>query len=324
MTKSYHVWTLSYDRLPKELHLPYILTGYRQPYKPWSYYVISLFHVHNELLNIWTHLIGCVLILFQIYYYHGLYSAEGSELRFTVIGFGTCCFITLFNSAIAHLLHSKSSHANYVIFMYDYVGVVCWGFGTAILALYGVSSHKMYEWVHPNYMLVQLLWTYFNFINICFSKLWYGHDLASKARKRMIVGGISLQGLWNFTPWFPRYFDCYYDTGCQLSSLNHITIVCISFIVMTLAFVLHQPERTWPGRFDIIGQSHQIFHVLVIITMCLQFRALYIDHQLKVNIHCKPEVQELLISILLLNIACIFTIYILSGTVKRKLGTKSK
>ena len=24
------------------------------------------------------------------------------------------------------------------------------------------------------------------------------------------------------------------------------------------------PERVWPGRFDIVGHSHQIFHVLVV------------------------------------------------------------
>lgn len=30
-------------------------------------------------------------------------------------------------------------------------------------------------------------------------------------------------------------------------------------------FVSRFPERVWPGKFDIWGSSHQVFHVLVVV-----------------------------------------------------------
>ncbi|XP_045186271.2 membrane progestin receptor alpha-B-like isoform X1 [Mercenaria mercenaria] len=316
--------TLPAEKLPLEMRIPHVKTGYRLPYQPWSYYVKSLLHVHNESVNVWTHLIGCLLILFQTYTYYGIYEDKGSKIKGTVLGLGICCFITLFNSATAHLLHSKSCHANFLVFMYDYVGVVSWGFGTAILALYGVSSKDMYDWLGPYFVTIQIVWTYLNFINICLAKLWYGHDLSLSQRKIMVVVGISIQGLWNFIPFFPRYIECFKSSECELSSLNHVTIVCVSFICMTLAFVLHQPESTWPGYFDIIGQSHQIFHVFVILTMTLQFRCLYIDFKTNANAHCKPNIAELLAYIVILNLSCLITLYLFKGRVKNKLDNNNK
>ena len=35
---------------------PYIKTGYRRRYQDAKYYLQSLFWMHNETINIWTHL----------------------------------------------------------------------------------------------------------------------------------------------------------------------------------------------------------------------------------------------------------------------------
>lgn len=321
---TYRTKTLKSEEVPHEMRVPHVHTGYRMPYQPWGYYLKSLFHLHNETVNVWTHLIGCVMIMSQTLTYYKMYADDGAAIRGTVLGFGLCCFITLFNSATAHLLHSKSCHTNFLVFMFDYVGVVSWGFGTAILALYGVSSHYMYEWLGSNFVSMQIVWTYLNFINICTAKLWYGHDLSLSQRKIMIVVGILIQGIWNFIPFTPRYIDCYKNPSCELSSLNHVTIVCVSFVCMTLAFVLHQPEKIRPGLFDIIGQSHQIFHVFVILTMTLQFRALYVDYKTKANLHCKPNITELLVCIFILNASCLITLYYFRKRVKRKLDNNNK
>lgn len=321
---TYNSRTLKADNVPRALRIPYVINGYRLPYQPWTYYMKSLFHAHNETVNIWTHLIGCILLAYQVYSHYQFYSGEGSDIKWTVLGFGTCSFITLFNSTIAHLLHSKSCHANCIIFMYDYAGVVNWAFGIAILAVYGVSSKTMYDWMGPHFLNIQVVWTYLNFINICISKLWYGHDLSNGTRKLMIVVGCALQGIWNFVPWLPRYIDCYGSPECELSSLNHLAVVCVAFVGLVLSFVLHQPERSWPGRCDLIGQSHQIFHVMVMITMWLQLRALRIDYMAKHNTHCKPDLHQLIICILVVNVSCLVTLFLLTGKVKRTIDNNNK
>ena len=37
----------------------------------------------------------------------------------------------------------------------------------------------------------------------------------------------------------------------------------ISYIVGALLYILRYPEKKYPGKFDYIGASHQLFHILV-------------------------------------------------------------
>ena len=48
------------------------------------------------------------------------------------------------------------------------------------------------------------------------------------------------------------------------SSLNHITSILIISSIVLVVLSSQQPEVTWPGIFDIIGESHQLFQVLFI------------------------------------------------------------
>lgn len=46
----------------------FIHSGYRVNYNSFKLTVKSLFHFHNELINIWSHLIGAVIALLAIVY----------------------------------------------------------------------------------------------------------------------------------------------------------------------------------------------------------------------------------------------------------------
>ncbi len=46
----------------------YIETGYRIGYDTYYKSIVSLFHIHNETVNVWTHLLAAILfILFSAY-----------------------------------------------------------------------------------------------------------------------------------------------------------------------------------------------------------------------------------------------------------------
>ena len=49
-----------------------------------------------------------------------------------------------------------------------------------------------------------------------------------------------------------------------------------SLVVAARAYALHLPERWAPGRFDHVGNSHQIMHVLVVVQYGLEW--LFILH----------------------------------------------
>lgn len=43
----------------------YILEGYRAP-RSWKECVLSLFQLHNETINVWSHLVGAIVFIFLI------------------------------------------------------------------------------------------------------------------------------------------------------------------------------------------------------------------------------------------------------------------
>lgn len=43
----------------------FILSGYRAVGLPWRCYVLSLFQVHNETLNTWSHLLAAVCVVMR-------------------------------------------------------------------------------------------------------------------------------------------------------------------------------------------------------------------------------------------------------------------
>lgn len=47
----------------------FILSGYRPVGQSWRCYVLSLFQVHNETLNVWSHLLAavCVVMRFMVF-----------------------------------------------------------------------------------------------------------------------------------------------------------------------------------------------------------------------------------------------------------------
>lgn len=47
----------------------FILSGYRPAGLSWRCYVLSLFQIHNETLNVWSHLLAavCVVMRFTIF-----------------------------------------------------------------------------------------------------------------------------------------------------------------------------------------------------------------------------------------------------------------
>ncbi|CAF4752747.1 unnamed protein product, partial [Rotaria sp. Silwood2] len=61
---------------------------------------------------------------------------------------------------------------------------------------------------------------------------------------------------------FPRMF--------QMGFL-YLCIMAVTYIAGGVIYAVRVPERFFPGRFDIVGQSHQILHIAVIVAVYLHF-----------------------------------------------------
>ena len=90
-------------------------------------------------------------------------------------------------------------------------------------------------------------------------------DDFNKPQKRILRGNIFLIfGLITGIPvlhmaFFGKYIEGY-DSGIKLINWY---LGGISYVVGALFYLLRIPEKIFPGKFDYIGASHQIFHILV-------------------------------------------------------------
>ena len=56
-----------------------------------------------------------------------------------------------------------------------------------------------------------------------------------------------------------------------LQALIHF---CISAAVAIIVYLAQFPERLMPGKFDLVGHSHQLFHVITFVGASLQLNAI--------------------------------------------------
>jgi adiponectin receptor len=75
-------------------------------------------------------------------------------------------------------------------------------------------------------------------------------------------------------PIFYGFFNYGWYESINRSGLNFISLEALSYLTGALLYAFRIPERFSPGTFDMIGNSHQLFHCLVVIGAYWHFRAL--------------------------------------------------
>ena len=102
----------------------FIITGYRPTRKSCCYYSKSIFKLHNETINIWTHMIGAFIFIGILSYLNsdenlGLYTGQSIIMNLYVI---SCCLTYLF-SGIMHTYYPISEKYCKSLQSLDYVGI---------------------------------------------------------------------------------------------------------------------------------------------------------------------------------------------------------
>ncbi|PIO71451.1 hypothetical protein TELCIR_06654 [Teladorsagia circumcincta] len=138
---------LTHSEIPQLLKRNHIVKGYRPLNQPITYYCKSAFCTHNELINIWSHLVPAICLV-VFYILPELFSAT-PRLPVLVLYAGVGSL--LFASSLAHLLvkyleqpekvagahskhrvklgahHSRSPHDHIFWFLVDFAGIALFG-----------------------------------------------------------------------------------------------------------------------------------------------------------------------------------------------------
>ncbi|GAA47329.1 Membrane progestin receptor gamma [Clonorchis sinensis] len=267
---------LSAEGVDDDFHEPGILSGYRPPNHCYRLCMLSLFQLHNETINIWTQIIPA------LYFFMQLIWMLPSGDPFLLIYLATT-FLFLLTSACAHTFSCFSSCARHVCFFFDYAGITLYSCGCAV----GYYAYTLpSELMTPSSYIGADLCDVYLFLSV-FLCIWTTHLSGATrfwrptfGRKVVRLGAFVIIWLYLAIPVLWRISRCAYpgqDAG-ECRSTYYWTLQFLSAVSAGILYVSHFPERWFPGKFDIFGHSHQIFHIFGASGAFNQYRALLVDY----------------------------------------------
>ncbi|XP_036324385.1 adiponectin receptor protein [Rhagoletis pomonella] len=257
------VWEASwivchYKNLPKWLQdNDFLHRGHRPPLPSFSACFKSIFRVHTETGNIWTHLLGCVAFIGVALYFLSRPSVEIQVQEKIIFGaFFAGAIICLGFSFAFHTLSCHSVEIGRLFSKLDYCGIALLIMGSFVPWLYyGFYCHYQPKVIYLS--VVCVLGT----LSIIVS-LW---DKFSEPALRPLRAGVFMSfGLSGIIPAIHYSLMEGWFSQISQASLGWLILMGLLYILGALLYALRVPERWFPGKFDIWFQSHQLFHILVI------------------------------------------------------------
>ncbi|KAJ6244635.1 adiponectin receptor protein [Anaeramoeba flamelloides] len=251
----------------------YINKGYRVNFSVPLCFKTALLHAHNETINIWTHFIGLVIFLVLFIITFQLESVKKAErsakvcIAIYLVG-SVLCF---FSSTTFHIFNCSSNRIRNIVLRMDLSGVSIMIATTAIpLMDFGFQKSRTFQIIYTiilgAYSIIMIL------------LFWLKKETVTSIPLRlMLLIGMSIIA---FGPLVHAFFILPKDLA--LDFLWRIGILYLLYGIGVLFYILNIPER-WSktGKFDIIGSSHQTWHIFVFIsaiygyTVCLHFIKYY-------------------------------------------------
>ncbi|EGC40947.1 hemolysin-III family protein [Histoplasma capsulatum var. duboisii H88] len=254
--------TIHWDDLEhwqRDNHL--IHTGYRPASRSFMVSFHSLEYVHNETVNIYTHLLPAISsVPCGLYLYKAISARYDSATHGDVLVFS--CFFAgaSFCLGMSSMYHTISNHSPAVARIgnaMDYIGIV------------GLITGSFIPSVYYGFYCVSR-----------FKKIYWTMILLIGAGCTVI----SIMPRFRTPPWRPFRAGMFVSMGLSavFPVLHGVSIFGVElmlkqiglfwlvlqgalYIIGAAVYAAQVPERWYPGGFDILGSSHQIFHVLVVL-----------------------------------------------------------
>jgi len=221
----------------------------------------SIFGLHSETINIWTHLIAAVVsVLFSIHYV--LCEADDWIHKLTItmqlLGIAFC----MGASATYHVFFCHSETVCKFLAKCDYCGII-----VHIATGYTPYLYSLFHcWPTVALSYIALLnsvgaITVFVIIQDRFRGPRYAWLRVSLLCALTSIGIIPAIHYWLIES-YDKFMSLY---------VNQLTVIWICNVTGGVAYATRFPERFFPGKCDIMWQSHQILHVCTALGVMLIF-----------------------------------------------------
>ncbi|XP_041933744.1 progestin and adipoQ receptor family member VII, a [Alosa sapidissima] len=325
--------TMRDTEVPPFFRERHIHGGYRPLHQAWRYYFLSLFQRHNETINVWTHLLGVLLVLMRVAQLSETVEFVGDSHSWPLLILLASSLSYMLCSATAHLLAGKSELCHFSFFFLDYVGVAQYQYGSAVVHFYYAVEEDWHRRVRGVFMPAAVLLCCLSCLGCCYGK-YQNHSLPPWVRKVGQVVPSAIAYSWDTSPVFHRMFRWLFSHGDANASASDdlaLTFHCgqVAFFISSAFFFTHPlPERLFPGRCDFLVQGHQVFHVFLVFCTLSQIQASYLDYQGRRNLYTRLHGDNdaaLFVGLYVLTlVACAWIAVFMIGKVKRLLNTREK
>ncbi|NWV12362.1 PAQR7 protein, partial [Ptilonorhynchus violaceus] len=314
--------TLSSAEVPALFWKPYIHRGYRPLRQPWRYYFSTLFQQHNEAINVWSHLAAALVLLlrFQRLWQRVDFAQDPHARPLLIILAASITYLSF--SSLAHLLQAKSEFWHYSFFFMDYVGVAVYQYGSALGHFYYAAEPAWHRRVRGFFLPAAALLAWLSCAGSCYAKFRFHPSCPLPGRLcQELPSGLAY--LLDISPVIHRI--CASDRP-DPALLYHKCQV-LFFLVGAFFFSHPYPEKWFPGRCHFFGQSHQIFHVCLVLCTLAQIEAVVLDYEARREIYSPLQggLAHDFSALFLLTVACsVLTAAYMARRVKNKLGSKEE
>ncbi|KAF0378309.1 putative hemolysin-III channel protein Izh2 [Gigaspora margarita] len=283
--------TCNFDELPHWLQDNVdILTCYRRPTYSYIKCFQSLFYIHNESVNIWSHLIGAlifIIISITTYFFLSAYptiTIWDFIVQYSFLAGVLMCltFSTLFHS---FMCHSEMVCANWN--RCDYCGIVFLSIGSMIpIAYYVFYCNKTLRIIYIALVCILGSAT----ISVAIPIRFRTPEFRLFRTTLFIALGGSV-----FIPIIHAIVIYGLNICYNIIAFKWMLSTLLIYFVGAIIYGARVPEKLYPGSFDILGSSHQIFHMFVVLGCLCNYYGLIsaMSYWHKNNSDCQIDIELL-------------------------------
>lgn len=226
----------------------------------------SLFEIHNETCNVWSHLFG--VLLFAYYAWDMIFSRlwEQSMIHKVIFGVYLMCAMYAFGcSTLYHLFMCHSEDSLHCFLRMDYSGIAALIVGSYLPPLYYAyycfpAWQKFYLGVMGGSGLLLVICSTFPFFH---SNAFHGLRVFLYS----FLSGFGIIPSVHMT-FLPAHKG---ETHAREDIYSRIYVMYLFYFLGMICYIFKFPERQRPGKHDIWLSSHQLWHIFVLLATLVHF-----------------------------------------------------
>ncbi|GEQ69777.1 hypothetical protein JCM33374_g3451 [Metschnikowia sp. JCM 33374] len=257
----------------------YIRSAYVKETSSYAKSLKSLTYLHNESVNIYSHLVPAVLTTIAMisYFTSSLQDHHNPAwVRMNFLQFGFGASVCLSSSASFHLFKSHSPKVCGFGNQCDYFGIVVM-ITCSLISIIVFAFDDLPQWKNT------FIGMFITFGSIC-TKVTFDKKFATPQYRPFRSLMFILFGLSGLIPVITAFYIFGPSNAFDRSSAEWLILEGLFYILGAVLYAARLPERLYhkekhnheriPGKFDLFGHSHQIFHFMVVIAALCHFKAL--------------------------------------------------